>query len=298
LPGKISSIQNESGNSIIVTFTQKINNTIEDLSSFEIINFGYPNSISPANQFSYLLTFNSQLKIGNNFLITKNLKDYYGSSITADTVSFIVDSVIIYDELFITSYEIINPYLIKVTFNLDVDEITALNTQNYIFNPDNKATSISIDDVTGKTIFINLKDQKPVGSVGIEYRLKIENLVSSVSTGNIKINSGAGSYIVLSSFAKDLSGVYVYPSPIRMGEGNDKLTFANLPQKAKITIWTLDGKQLFNLEENNGDGGVDFNLKDDEGNTLNTGIYIYRIVRLDILNNEVEEKIGKFAVIR
>jgi len=31
---------------------------------------------------------------------------------------------------------------------------------------------------------------------------------------------------------------------------------------------------------------------------LNSGVYFFRIVRLDNTGNEVEEKIGKFAIIR
>ena len=52
------------------------------------------------------------------------------------------------------------------------------------------------------------------------------------------------------------------------------------------------------IEETDGNGGVDFNLKDFSGNKISTGIYIYRIVQLDATNNEGEEKLGKFAIVR
>ena len=52
------------------------------------------------------------------------------------------------------------------------------------------------------------------------------------------------------------------------------------------------------IEEKDGNGGVDFNLKDLNGEYLGSGIYIYRVVMLDESNNEGEEKIGKFAVIK
>jgi len=76
------------------------------------------------------------------------------------------------------------------------------------------------------------------------------------------------------------------------------LTFANLPKRAKITIWTIDGKKVNELEEEDGNGGLDYNLKDEEGQGIGSGIYIYRIIQLDDQKNETEEKIGKFAVIR
>ncbi len=75
-------------------------------------------------------------------------------------------------------------------------------------------------------------------------------------------------------------------------------TFANLPQRVKITIWSLNGKKLKELEENNGDGGVSFDLKDDRGEYLPSGVYVYRAVMLDNQDKEGQEKIGKFAVVR
>ena len=156
----------------------------------------------------------------------------------------------------------------------------------------------SLDQSDKRNVILSWDKQKPVGSVGREYVLKINNLKSSTQTGNLQIASGAGSYLVLTSFAQNLSDVYIYPQPAKVQNGLGKITFANLPNKAMILILNLEGKQIASFEENNGDGGVEFSLKDQSGDALNSGIYIYRIVRLDNSGNEVEEKIGKFAVIQ
>ena len=76
------------------------------------------------------------------------------------------------------------------------------------------------------------------------------------------------------------------------------LMFANLPKKVKIVIFKLTGEQVNEIEHSGGDGGVEFNLKDKNGDEISSGIYIYRVVRLDDNNNEVEEKLGKFAVVK
>ena len=76
------------------------------------------------------------------------------------------------------------------------------------------------------------------------------------------------------------------------------MTFANLPQSVKIIIFNLNGKRMNEIDANSENGGMDYNLRDENGNYLSSGVYIYRIARLDSQNNEVEEKIGKFAVIR
>ncbi|MCZ6703597.1 MAG: S8 family serine peptidase, partial [Ignavibacteria bacterium] len=232
-PGKVISAEGKSSETILVTFSEKMNNTIENLQALELESIGFPNSIAPANQYSYLLTFKEPIRIGLNNLIVKDLKDLYGSPIPQDTIQFEMDSTIIRQEFFISSFKIENPYLIRVTFNLDVDETSSLKTDNYSFEPDNKATSIGFDENNNKTILIDLDGQKPVGSIGKEYVLRIKNVKSSSSSGNIEINSGAGSYIVLTGFANDLSDVYVYPNPSEIGTGVTKITFANLPQYAK-----------------------------------------------------------------
>lgn len=77
-----------------------------------------------------------------------------------------------------------------------------------------------------------------------------------------------------------------------------KLTFANLPQYAKVTIWTIDGVKINEIEEKNGDGGLEFNLRNINGDEIGSGIYIYRVIKQNEIGEELEEKIGKFAVIK
>ena len=291
----INALSNSS-RSVIVTFSEKMKNTIDNLQSFNVIGLGYPNSISPNNQYSYLLTYNSDFPAGDHQIIIKDIKDFYGSPIQTDTLTFTAAQTPEVQSFYVSSFEIINSYKIKLTFNFPVDQTSALNTNNYLFSPDNKVSAVQIDQADLKTVYLDLTGNKPVGSIGKEYVLRIENLISDAASGGVSINSGAGSYLVLSTFAKDLSNVFVYPNPTK--EQTEKITFANLPQRAKISIWSIDGKLINEIEENDGNGGVDFNLTDFSGNRLSSGVYIYRVVQLDDTRTEGEEKLGKFAIIR
>ena len=297
-PGMVDTVYTTSEKSITVKFSEKMNNTIENLESFKLNNSEFPNSVSPASQYSYLLTFKSSIPIGANQLSVTNLEDIYGSPIPDDTIQFRMDSSVVKQEFFVSMFKIESPYLIKIVFNREVDEISALNKENYSFNPDNKVTSIKIDENNPAIIYLNLQGQKPVGSIGKEYVLQINNVHSSASSGSIEINSGAGSYIVLSGYAKNLSDVYVYPNPVKIDNGTSKITFANLPTHVRITIWTIDGNKIGEVEETDGNGGVDFNLRNSSGELISSGVYIYRAVVIDYLNKEGKEKIGKFAVIK
>jgi subtilisin family serine protease len=296
-PGKIISAISSSRKTVTVNFSEKMNNTIENLQAFKLNGNVIPNSIAPASQFSYLLTFRDEIPVDTNWLSVSGLRDLYGSPIAPATISFFMDSVFVSPEFFISSFRIVDAYNVRIFFNEEVDEATANNVNNYIFEPDNKASSVTVDAANKKMVNINLKGQKPVGSIGREYVLRVKDVYSSASTGSLKINEGAGSYIVLTAFASDLSDVYVYPNPVKPTSG-EALTFANLPRYAQISIWTVDGTKIGEIEESDGNGGVTFNLKDLNGNTISSGIYIYRIVMLDESKNEQEEKLGKFAVIK
>lgn len=294
-PAQMIEVNVKGSRNLIVSFNEKIKTTIENLQSFEIINFGYPNSISPADQYSYLLSFNSDIPQGTHNLIVKNLRDFYNSPISPDTLNFTVYYEILQEEFYITNSQIIGPYQISLTFNLPVDEISARDKNNYIFSPANQINTITVKD---NSVLLDLTGNKPVGSVGKEYVLRLNNIKSSASSGNIPIKSGAGSYIVLTGNAADLSDVYVYPNPVKLGEGNSRLTFANLTRRVKINILTLSGNQIKEILANTDNGGVEYDLTDDKGDKLPSGVYLYRIVSLDDTQNETQEIFGKFAVIR
>lgn len=297
-PARAIEVKSNSLNSVIVKFSNKIKNTIENLQSFEIIGVGYPNSVSPSDQFSYLLSYDEPLPDGENKLIVSKIRDFYNSPIPLDTLSFLVQFAPDEIDFYVSSFEIVNPYLIKIAFNFPVDEASAKNVNNYYFEPNNKVSEVIVDANDAKIVYLDLRNQKPIGSIGKEYVLRIKNVLSDAAMGNLLIKSGAGSYIVLTGFAADLSDVYVYPNPVRGGDSHTKVTFANLPRRAKITIWDVNGFKINELHERDGNGGVDFDLTNEFGERISTGVYIYRIVMIDDQNNEGEEKLGKFAVIK
>jgi subtilisin family serine protease len=294
-PAFINTVENNTNKTLVVTFSERINNTIENLGAFEVTGIGIPNSVSAASQTSYLLTFKDVLPVGNNTLIINGLRDYYGSPMPPDTALFNVIFIPGQEEFYISTHTLINPFLIKVQFNEEVDEASVSNTDNLIFNPDNKASGIEVDQSDKKIIYIHLDGKKPVGSIGREYTLHIQNVFSSEG---ILISKGAGSYIVLTTFTQDLSDVYVYPNPASVTRGEGKVTFANLPRRARINVYSLNGDYITEIEETDGNGGVDYHLTNKHGEKIGSGIYIYRIIMLDDANNEVEEKIGKFAVVK
>jgi hypothetical protein len=93
-----------------------------------------------------------------------------------------------------------------------------------------------------------------------------------------------------------MENVFIYPSPAKISGGN--VTFANLPQYAEILIYSLSGNKINHIFESDGNGGLNWDFRDLNGNTVNTGVYLFLIKQLDNNKNEFGHKIGKLAVIK
>jgi hypothetical protein len=300
-PARVLSVESKSDKSVFLRFSEKINPTIENPKSFELYKDQrsiFPNSFAAADQYSYVITFTESFTDGINSLQINDINDLYGSPITKELIFFNYQ----YDpttiEFFVQSFEIISSYQIKIKFNLEVDEESVLNPNNYIFSPNNFIEKISLDNADESIIHISLKGGNAIGAVGREYRLSIENIFSSSTTGKIAINTGAGSVIILTKHSEDLSDVYFYPSPAKINSGTGTLTFANLPQFAEITIWNMNGEKIVTLKEKDGNGGLTWNFIDETGTVVNSGIYFFRIIMLNSNNEKIETKLGKIAIVK
>ena len=69
--------------------------------------------------------------------------------------------------------------------------------------------------------------------------------------------------------------------------------FANLPKEATIFIYTVSGRKVNIVFEKDGDGGVLWDMKDEGGNKIHVGTYLYRVTSPDL----PDDFIGKFSVV-
>ncbi len=297
-PARLLSVTASSPKTLDLTFSDRIDNTIGNINAFEIIPEIYPNTAAASSQYSYQLSFKDRLPSGRGMITVKGLKDYYDSPVKQDTISFSYSPKENNDNFYIKDHSVPDPYTIRIVMSLNADPVSAEDTSNYSFSPANYLQRADIDPQDNRIIYLYLEHKRPVGSAGKAYTLTVKNLRSSEASGSLEIGSGAGSVIKLFNSAENLSNVYVYPSPARLHGGVNKITFANLPTRVKITIFSLTGRKIKQLEGETSGGGLDYDLKDESGELLQSGIYIYRIVQLDGNNNETGETLGKFAVIK
>ncbi len=138
-----------------------------------------PTSFTLIDPTAILLNTENQLLIGLNNLFIKNIRDIYNTPFADTLVQFeITENISSEEYLFISSYEIIDNYNLIINFNFDLDSLTALNTNNYSFRPNNLIKAVSFNNKNSKSIKIT--STKPFGSIGKEYILKVENIFSSV----------------------------------------------------------------------------------------------------------------------
>jgi len=268
------------------------------VNNLSVINFVldgiiYPSSASLYNPNTYFISFENEINTGEHNLKLKNLKDFHNSPITEKEIIFSIQSSEISRKLFIENYNIINAYEISVRFNTDIVPDDALDKTNFSFNPENPIESITLSEENLRQV--NIRSKNPLTSVGIEYVLKISN-ISAYMQPDVKIEEGAGSFIVIRTSEETLENIFVYPNPVN--SSNSKLTFANLPEKAEIFIYDINGNLIATVTENDGNGGAEWNLTDSSGKRISSGVYLFFARRFDKDGNIAEEKLKKFAVIR
>ncbi|MFC2061921.1 T9SS type A sorting domain-containing protein [Elusimicrobiota bacterium] len=92
----------------------------------------------------------------------------------------------------------------------------------------------------------------------------------------------------------DLSKVIVYPNPCRPGLG-ETVVFSGLTSQSEIRIFNIAGELVATLDEEDGDGKYTWPAKNNDGQKLASGIYLYIVIDQ---NDKTEKSKGKIAILR
>lgn len=93
--------------------------------------------------------------------------------------------------------------------------------------------------------------------------------------------------------APDMEKVKVYPNPFR----NDlnvrhEITFFNLPARATIRLYSVDGKLINTLEKDDSGNRFTWRLTNQQGQSVSSGIYIY------LIHSNGSQRKGKLAILQ
>ena len=144
-------------------------------------------------------------------------------------------------------------------------------------------TSLQIAGVQVDGDRIVLQLASPLRPVGRSYGINITGLIDDEGL----LVEGALSFRYAAS---DLSAAKPFPNPYRPLFG--ELTFAFLTPAAAVAVFDASGQLVRSLVERDGDGGVLWDGRNQAGQLVGSGIYLYRIT------DGKEVRLGKLAVLR
>ncbi len=109
--------------------------------------------------------------------------------------------------------------------------------------------------------------------------------------------------ILLPPATSSLDKVKVVPNPY-FGSANwepqyeDKIAFTNLPSNARVTIYTISGDKLYEMENRAPTGTLFWNMVSSADIKVASGLYIYKVEQFDENGDLVDYKVDKFIILR
>jgi hypothetical protein len=170
-------------------------------------------------------------------------------------------------------------------FNMPMDRMTLLNIENYRISPGGTVTDAEMIGSDDRIVRIHLGSDVYTGASGIASYLELQEIKSV--QGRL---FATGNRISLAREPEDLDNIFVYPQPVR--SEMDWIGFANVAPATRIDIFDISGYKVVTLYENNGFGGIRWNMQNGQGKRVAAGIYIF------YARNGDETKMGKFTILK
>jgi hypothetical protein len=117
---------------------------------------------------------------------------------------------------------------------------------------------------------------------------QVDTTLRTVSASSL----GLGVFTLVGQLDTSLETSFAYPVPFRAKRGDSTITFGDLSQLATIRIFSASGRWVKTLEETDGDGELVWDVKDDDGDPLPSGVYFF------LIESSADKKRGKLVVIR
>ena len=186
---------------------------------------------------------------------------------------------------YIVRYDLPDRYHLQLYFSESMQKESLTNINNYQLEPNGPVREVRVLDSLCQSVELTLPSQAMAGAFGKASYLSLINMISAAGV-ELK-NSGK---INLYRPVNDLQNFILYPQPVR--PGNDKVYFANLPGEVVVRIFNIQGKLIKKISGETKYGALSWDLRDENGERLRSGIYIYELIF------ENEKKYGKLAIVR
>ncbi|MBR9974317.1 MAG: S8 family serine peptidase, partial [Bacteroidetes bacterium] len=291
---QVDSVADVGEGQLRLSVSEDMGTSIPSPSHFLLDGTREPASVVLLDTRTLLLSFGA-LEDGTYGLALRGLRDGEGVPFAETTVGPFDVRNLTSGECYVARVEYHPPHGFDVWFSGPMDPATTGVATNYEFQPTGSVERAEPDSDDPTRVRLTVSADARIGALGREYVLKVRNLRCA---SGAMIGDGAGSTVGVILNAANLDDVFVYPSPLKPEHGQDFVTFANLTARATIRIYTLSGLFISEVKEADGNGGVEWDLRDDSGARVPAGIYFFHAAGSDGEGREVEAKTGKFAIIR
>ena len=274
---------------VLLTFSEPMGNSAFETDHYLLVeNNQHPASIVRGeNGKQALLSFLEQFAPGSHDLEITHLRDVSGTPLLQDSLIVQFTYTPAQAELYLQSVEMVSKRLLKLNFNMELNRESARKVENYTLEPDGTILSAALDS-SHQTVLLELAGDNRLGSLGVQYSITVRDLLDS--NGNPMDNNKANRLSFIQE-ADDLESIFVFPNPYRVQIAERPLVFGNVPPNTEISIFTASGLLIRRLNNVNGAGGVTWNLRNETGDMVGSGTYVY-VARLNAV-----KKLGKFLVI-
>lgn len=224
---------------------------------------------------------------------SRELRDRFNSPFdTSVTLTWIQpDADIDTQRFYIVRWKFEESRRIRIVFNSSPSD-DALSVDKYTLDPYGKLVRVYRDTSDRNALFIDLAEGTKIVALGKPFVLCVSDIHDEFG---IAIEETKGSCVGVTLTEPDLENVMVYPNPAR--RSNRELMFARLTAEAEISIFTMDMRFIRQIKTTERSGGVLWDMRDEHGEQLPSGIYLYQARGKDDNGNAVDDKAAKFVII-
>ena len=195
---------------------------------------------------------------------------------------------------YVVSARVESPQQLAVSFNLPVEAASAAVIANYKIKRLGNSAPAGIvlaraEIVVNDAAVVRLTlAQGALGPLGRNHVIEITGVRSA---SGIALQSGEGNAVGLAMASANLNRVLIYPNPF-VSSLHQTLMIAGLTPQAVIKILDVEGRVLVTLEENDGNGGVDWDTREAQGKLVPSGIYLCYVT------SGTQTTVTKFVIVR
>jgi subtilisin family serine protease len=250
---------------------------------------GHPvSAIRGHSRYNAIISFQEDFSAGQNDLFMFNMADQQGTPMNVDTLEYSFVYNPSKQPLYLKNVESVSKQQLSLAFSNLLNWESAGLVENYSIYPDGRVLYVSIDTLQSNIVTLHLDESNRLGSLGVPYYVEVGGITDIF--GNT-IASELGNRLLVTQTVTNLDNVIVYPNPYNSQTAEQPFRFANLPLGSEIYIFSAGGNFIRELNENNSDGGVIWDLRSESKNRVGSGVYFY-LIRF----HEAEVK-GKFVII-